>query len=626
MFSITNTKTNYHILERHGDTEEMMRLKLTFCEGLHKILTEFSHHWKSSNIIFDHLRPSENGKIKKKDLLSTLRHHGILSDDPRITFTVNQLEDMPDELTRIQLSTALRGEKNMKPNMNLEFITKAINNELLIPQFAEFENEIAGIFEKCRENRSGANADYIPELAKCPEDNWGLAICTVEGQRIKMGHSNTEFSIQSCSKPINYAVAMEHLGVDKVHKHVGQEPSGVAFNALIVNENGLPHNPCINAGAIMVASLLRSVGDGDSARFRHVTDFYKRMAGGRKFEYDNKVYLSEKSQPWGNKALAYLMMKTDAYPEWVQGNGEAVDQALNFYFMLCSLESDADRMSIVAGTLANNGICPLTGEQVLSSRVVRDTLSIMFCCGMYDYSGKYAFDIGVPAKSGVGGGIMIVIPGVMGVCTYAPRLDKFGNSARGVEFSGLFSQRFSFHKFSIEQDSLIQPYIKDLHYELLQTSANNNLVRVKEIVREMMEDETTAIINMTSGDYDKRTALHLACAEGNYQIAEYLLRKGFEPVEILDRWNNTPLDDARSQGHNHIVELLQSYIKKSTGGGRHNAQQQPDFQNLSAIEAERQSNFLGGSPTDHSFEREMRGAHAKVNSVAGFKSAGRHGY
>ena len=118
--------------------------------------------------------------------------------------------------------------------------------------------------------------------------------------------------------------------------------------------------------------------------------------------------------------------------------------------MLCSLESDADRMSIVAGTLANNGICPLTGEQVLSSRVVRDTLSIMFCCGMYDYSGKYAFDIGVPAKSGVGGGIMIVIPGVMGVCTYSPRLDKFGNSARGVEFSSLFSQRFSFHKFSIE--------------------------------------------------------------------------------------------------------------------------------------------------------------------------------
>ena len=216
IFSTTNSKTNYHILERHGDTEEMMQLKVTFCEGLHKLLTEFTHHWKSSNIIFDHLRPSENGKVKKKDLLSTLRHHGILSDDPRITFTVNRLEDMPDELTRIHLSTALRGQK-MKPNMNLEFITKAINNELLIPQFAEFEKEIAGIFEKCRDNRSGANADYIPELAKCPADNWGLAICTVEGQRIKMGHSNYEFSIQSCSKPINYAVAMEHLGVDKVH-------------------------------------------------------------------------------------------------------------------------------------------------------------------------------------------------------------------------------------------------------------------------------------------------------------------------------------------------------------------------------------------------------------------------
>ena len=142
-----------------------------------------------------------------------------------------------------------------------------------------------------------------------------------------------------------------------------------------------------------------------------------------------------------------------------------------------------------------------------------------------------------------------------------------------------------------------------------------------------MEDETTAIINMTSGDYDKRTALHLACAEGNYQIAEYLLRKGFEPVEILDRWNNTPLDDARSQGHNHIVELLQSYINKPNGGVRRSVQHQPDFQNLSAIEAERQSNFLGGSPTDQSFEREMRRSNPKVNSVAGFKqSSGKHGY
>lgn len=178
----------------------------------------------------------------------------------------------------------------------------------------------------------------------------------------------------------------------------------------------------------------------------------------------------------------------------------------------------------------------------------------MFCCGMYDYSGKFAFDIGVPAKSGVGGGIMIVIPGVMGLCTYSPRLDKFGNSSRGVQFCSMFSDRFSFHQFSIEQDPLVSPYVKDLNYELLSCAAKGNLLRIKQIVREMLKDETTAIMNITRGDYDRRTALHLACTEGHYQIAEYLLRKGFsDNLNVLDRWNNTPMDDAKSNGHSHIV-------------------------------------------------------------------------
>ena len=158
------------------------------------------------------------------------------------------------------------------------------------------------------------------------------------------------------------------------------------------------------------------------------------MAGGKSFQYDNKVYLSEKAEPWTNRALASLMRSKDAFePE------ADMDMTLNFYFMLCSLESDADRMSIVAATLANNGVNPLTGDQVLSPNVVKDTLSIMFCCGMYDYSGQFAFSVGVPAKSGVGGAIIVVVPGLMGFCTYAPRLDGYGNSVRGVEFCKLIA-------------------------------------------------------------------------------------------------------------------------------------------------------------------------------------------
>ena len=182
-----------------------------------------------------------------------------------------------------------------------------------------------------------------------------------------------------------------------------------------------------------------------SARFGKVKEMWARMAGGKKFSYDQKIYLSEASCAWGNKALTALMMNHEAFPE-----GTDPEEAMDFYFMLCSLETDADRMSIVAATLANNGKCPLTGDQVLSPRIVRDTLSIMFCCGMYDYSGQFAFSVGMPAKSGVSGALIVVVPNVLGYCTYSPRLDMYGNSTRGVMFSKLLEKRFNFHAFNLE--------------------------------------------------------------------------------------------------------------------------------------------------------------------------------
>lgn len=151
-----------------------------------------------------------------------------------------------------------------------------------------------------------------------------------------------------------------------------------------------------------------------------------------------------------------MLMQHKAFP-----TGTKIDKALNFYFMLNSLEADADRLSIIAATLANNGICPLTGDAVLSQRIVRDVLSTMFCCGMNDYSGKFAFEIGLPAKSGVGGGTMVVVPGVMGFCTYSPRLDEHSNSVRGTLFSKMFSNRFGLHRFMISNDPMLDSQSKN---------------------------------------------------------------------------------------------------------------------------------------------------------------------
>ena len=423
------------------------------------------------------------------------------------------------------------------------------------------------MFKDCRADERGANAAYIPELASVDPTHWGIALCTVDGQRFKTGDCHVPFSIQSTSKPMSYAFACEQnleTDPDFVHNHVGAEPSGQRFNALIVNDDGLPHNPVINAGAIMVASLLWP-NEKLSARFAKVQEMWKRMAGGKKFNYDQKVYLSESSCAWGNKALTALMMKTEAFAP-----GADPEMSLDFYFMLCSLESDADRMSIVAATLANNGTCPLTGDQVLSPRVVRDTLSIMFCCGMYDYSGQFCFSVGVPAKSGVSGCVLVVIPNVLGYCTYSPRLDQYGNSSRGVLFSQMFAKRFKAHAFDIQQDHLLAPAAKDLTFDLIEACAKGDLKRIKALFHEMAltNEDAKMTKKLSKGDYDGRTSLHLAAAEDHIEVVQFLLETGhFETNDLKDRYGNTPFDDAMQNKNIQVAKLIKEHFNLKTVAG-----------------------------------------------------------
>lgn len=238
--------------------------------------------------------------------------------------------------------------------------------------------------------------------------------------------------------------------------------------------------------------------------------------------------------------------------------------------MCCSLESDTDRLSIVAATLANNGINPLTGDRVLSTITVRETLSIMNCCGMYDYSGEFAFKIGMPAKSGVGGGIIVVVPGIMGFCTYSPPLDSYGNSSRGVQFCKLISQRLKLHQFNIEHDPLVSDNVKDHHYSLLSFSSKGNLLKVKHTVELMMQDEVKGYYNVCKGDYDARTALHLACSEGHFPVVQFLIENGFfKDIMVRDRWNNTPLDDAVRGKHRFIENYLRLQLKSQSHPSSH---------------------------------------------------------
>lgn len=289
--------------------------------------------------------------------------------------------------------------------------------------------------------RDGALADYIPELAKVPADSFGIAIATSKGKVHTIGNADFEFTAQSTSKAVAYCMALELLGRKEVFATVGVEPSGDPFNAIEFNPiTRRPYNPMVNAGAIAISGLLRDVYGPDAA-FEQMLDRFSRAAG-RKLSMNEDVYRSESETGHRNRAIAHLLLSTGALKA-------PIEPALDLYFRQCSIMTSATDLAMIGATIANLGVHPTTGDHVFAIDAVRDTQSVMLTCGMYDYSGGWAFEVGIPAKSGVGGGIMGVVNRQLGIGTYSPRLDRNGNSVRGIESFRMMSDVLGLHAFDL---------------------------------------------------------------------------------------------------------------------------------------------------------------------------------
>lgn len=282
---------------------------------------------------------------------------------------------------------------------------------------------------------SGAVADYIPELAKVAPELFSIAVCTVDGTLLSVGDDHHELTLQSLSKPFVYGRALEKLGVAAVRRKVGVEPSGDAFDSIIqLDGRNRPHNPMINAGAITVAGLLASHGE----RIADLLDLFGRFAGRSLPGVDATVYLSERTAGHRNRAIAHLMRHLEMLPA-------PVDQTLDLYFQQCSVLVSCRDLAAMAATLAAAGRNPLSGEQAIPAPLVRHVLSVMFTCGFYDAAGRSAFDIGLPSKSGVSGGVLAVAPGRFGIAAFSPRLDALGSSVRGTSALADVARRLALH-------------------------------------------------------------------------------------------------------------------------------------------------------------------------------------
>ncbi|HEY9620520.1 MAG TPA: glutaminase A [Crinalium sp.] len=284
----------------------------------------------------------------------------------------------------------------------------------------------------------GKVANYIPELAKMSPDCFAICVATVDGQIYEVGDFEQLFTIQSISKVFVQGLALEDHGRDYLLTRVGVEPTGDAFNAIVLDEQSKrPYNPMVNAGAIATTSLIK--GSGPADKLNRMLDMFRRYVGHDIF-IDVSTYVSERGTGDRNRAMAYLM-------HHFRMIDVDVDEALDLYFQQCSLMVNCRDLAVMAATLANQGVNPITGEQAVSGRYIRDILSVMYTCGMYNFAGEWAYTIGLPAKSGVSGGIIAVVPDQIGIAVFSPPLDARGNSVRGVKVCEALSEQFGLHLF-----------------------------------------------------------------------------------------------------------------------------------------------------------------------------------
>ncbi|WP_020575089.1 glutaminase [Actinopolymorpha alba] len=432
----------------------------------------------------------------------------------------------------------------------------------------DYLTEVLGDVET---DTSGDPAGYIPELAAADPERLGAVFATVDGEVYGAGDIDTEFTIQSISKPFTYALALSDRGFDPVLAKVGVEPSGEAFNQIsLESDTGRPLNPMINAGAITAHSLAGSEDLNPTERVERVVHGLSAFAG-RRLTIDEVVCASELEHAHRNLAIAHMLRSYNILTE----DPRAI---VDGYIRQCSVLVTARDLAIMAATLANRGVNPLSGEQVIREPVVRQVLSVMATCGMYDAAGDWATQVGIPAKSGVAGGLIGALPGQIGIATFSPRLDPHGNSVRGVSLFERFSSDMGLHV--MEVPAAARAVVRSNHVvgsgpnaiRVLQLQGGIRFAGAERIVRETVETapaEARVVLDLTMvysiDDVSRRMLL---------EVARRLTLDGHE-VYLVDPESIIPDPDPGDGGRvtvvsdvEHVVSPPHKAAQRSSQPGR----------------------------------------------------------
>jgi glutaminase len=374
-----------------------------------------------------------------------------------------------------------------------------------------------------RPDTSGALAQYIPELAAAPPERLAAVFATVDGEIYGAGDVDAEFTIQSISKPFTYALALTDRGLDAVLARVGVEPSGEAFNEISLDGSGRPRNPMINAGAIATHALAGDEGMSSSERMQRVVDGLSAFAG-RRLEPDEAVYTSELDNAHRNLAIGHMLRSHGVL-------GEEPGSVVAGYSRQCALLVTARDLAVMAATLANRGVNPLSGERVVPEPVVRQVLSVMSTCGMYDAAGDWATQVGIPAKSGVAGGVIGALPGQIGIATFSPRLDPHGTSVRGVSLFERFSTDMGLHV--MESPAAARVVVRSSHV----VGAGHRAIRVLQLQGGIRFAGAERVVReaVALPDADTRVALDLTMIHSIDDVARRMLLEAVRRLALDGR-------------------------------------------------------------------------------------------
>mgnify|MGYP004566666125 CR=1 FL=1 len=407
----------------------------------------------------------------------------------------------------------------------------------------------------CHDNDQGALADYIPELAAVDPNKFALALTTVDGTIYSTGDDETEFTMQSMSKPFAYALALQHLGISAVLEKVGVEPSGEAFNQISLDkETNLPKNPMINSGAITTHSLI-PVQKGIS-RAECLRRFLSELAG-RQLEFDKQVYKSEVKTAFRNLSIGYMLRTVGVL------DSDPVE-IVNGYIKQCAIKVTVKDLANICSVLANGGVQAKTGKQLLERDVVRQVLSVMMTCGMYDAAGDWLTTVGIPAKSGVSGGIIGVLPGQVGIVVFSPKIDEHGHSVRGVDIFERLSRDMGLHL--MEGTPSAQTILQSRY-----TAGKNNDIVVYELrgVLQFTESEMLLRILQDEPDAKTRIVIDLTNLTLIHDVGGRMLFEGVKRLQanghkvvVID--SEGVLSEEQVKGNKRIVvtEELERYLEK----------------------------------------------------------------